>query len=116
MYVDGFILAVPTAGKEAYCRHAAYVAEVFKQHGALSLVQCWGDDVPEGKLNSVHTAVLRQPDEAVVFAWIIWPDRAARDEGMKRVSDDARVAGIRDRIPFDGARMIVDGFEVLVEA
>lgn len=64
----------------------------------------------------MHTAVLRQPNEAVVFAWITWPDRAARDEGMKSVSDDARVAGIRDRIPFDGARMIFGRFEVPVEA
>lgn len=116
MYVDGFVLAVPTANKDAYRRHAEHVAVVFKEHGALSLVQCWGDDVPEGKVNSMHTAVLRKPEETVVFAWITWPDRATRDEGMKKVSADPRSAGARDRVPFDGARLIFGGFEVLAGA
>lgn len=116
MYVDGFVLAVPTANKDTYRRHAADVAVVFKEHGALSLVQCWGDDVPEGKLNSMHTAVLRQPEESVVFAWITWPDRATRDAGMQKVFNDPRSAGPREHMPFDGARMIFGGFEVLVEA
>ena len=75
-YVDGFVAAVPTASKEAYRKHAEDAAIAFKEHGALSLVECWGDDVPEGKINSMHTAVLRKDDETVVFSWIIWPDRA----------------------------------------
>jgi len=56
-YVDGFVVAVPTANKETYRKHAEEAAAVFKEHGALSLVECWGDDVPEGKINSMHTAV-----------------------------------------------------------
>ena len=116
MYVDGFVLAVPTASKKTYCRYAADTAVVFKEHAALSLVECWGDDVPEGKLNSMHTAVLRKPDETVVFAWITWPDKATRDGGRKRVFNDPRSAGPRTNIPFDGARMIFGGFDVIVDA
>lgn len=116
MYVDGFVLAVPTDGKEAYRRHAEEAAVVFRKHGALSLVEAWGDDVPEGKVNSMHTAVLRKPEETVVFAWITWPDKATRDAGMQKVFADPGMAGTMDQMPFDGTRMIFGGFEVIVDA
>ena len=116
MYVDGFILAVPTANKETYRCHSEDAAAVFRDHGALSLVECWGDDVPEGKINSMHTAILRKPEEAVVFAWITWPDRATRDEGMRKVMADPRSAGTMKNAPFDATRMIFGGFEVIVNA
>ncbi|WP_431301405.1 DUF1428 domain-containing protein [Sediminicoccus sp. BL-A-41-H5] len=116
MYVDGFVLAVPSDGKEAYRRHAEEAAVVFKKHGALSLVEAWGDDVPEGKVNSMHTAVLRKPEETVVFSWISWPDKATRDEGMQKVFAEGRASGFMDQMPFDGSRMIFGGFEVIVDA
>ena len=114
-YVDGFLVAVPVAKKEAYRELAEEAAVVFKDHGALSLVECWGDDLPEGKVNSFHTAVLREPDETVVFAWITWPSKAARDSGMKKVTDDPRMKTWEGRMPFDGKRMIFGGFDVLVD-
>lgn len=116
MYVDGFVLAVPTANKETYRRYAADTGVVFRDHGALSLVECWGDDVPEGRVNSLHTAVLRAPDETVVFAWITWPDKATRDAGMQKVFADPRSAGPKSSMPFDGTRMIFGGFEVIAQA
>lgn len=114
MYVDGFLLAVPTANREAYRRMAEEVGAVFKENGALSLVECWGDDVPEGKINSMHTAVLREDGETVVFSWITWPDKATRDAGMKKVMEDPRAKPPGDDMPFDGKRMIFGGFEVIV--
>jgi uncharacterized protein YbaA (DUF1428 family) len=114
MYVDGFLLAVPDANKEVYRRHAEDGAVVFKDHGALALVECWGDDVPEGKINSMHTAVLRKPGETVVFAWIAWPDKATRDAGMKAVLADPRMGHDVNPMPFDATRMIFGGFEVIV--
>lgn len=116
MYVDGFLLAVPSANKEVYRAFAAEVALVFREHGALSLVECWGDDVPEGKLNSMRSAVMLKEDETVVFAWITWPDKAARDAGMQKVMADPRSQNDMSRMPFDGKRMIFGGFEAIVEA
>ncbi len=112
-YVDGFVAAVPTANRDAYLRHAEMVASVFKEHGALSVVECWGNDVPEGEVTSFPKAVQRKPDETVVFAWITWASRSARDEGMKRAAKDARVQNID--MPFDGKRMILGGFDVMLE-
>ena len=72
-YIDGFVLAVPTANKETFRQHASEAAQIFKKHGALEIVECWGDDVPEGKLTSMPMAVKRKDDETVVFSWIVWP-------------------------------------------
>lgn len=115
-YVDGFVLAVPTANKDAYRQFAQQAAAVFKEHGALTLVECWGDDVPEGKVNSMHTAVLRKPDETVVFSWITWPSKPVRDAGLAKVMADPRLMCAPQSMPFDGQRMILGGFEVIVEA
>lgn len=114
-YVDGFVLAVPTANKEKYRQHAESALPVFKEHGALRMVECWGDAVPEGKLTSFPMAVKRQPDETVVFSWITWPSEKVRDEGMAKVMADERLKKL-DPMPFDGARMIYGGFEVLLDA
>jgi uncharacterized protein YbaA (DUF1428 family) len=114
-YVDGFVLAVPKANRDMYKQHAEKAAVIFREHGALQLVECWGDDVPEGKLTSFPMAVKCQEDEAVVFSWILWPSRAARDEGMKNFMADPRMANMGP-MPFDGKRMIYGGFEMFVDA
>ena len=115
-YVDGYVIAVPTAKREAYRQLAQDAAAVFKDHGALKVVECWGDDVPEGKVTSFPMAVQRKPDEAVVFSWIVWPSRTVRDEGMKTAMEDPRMKHDPANMPFDGQRMIYGGFEVIVEA
>jgi uncharacterized protein YbaA (DUF1428 family) len=115
-YIDGFVAAVPTVNRETYRRHAEHAAVVFKECGALSVVECWGDDVPEGKITSFPMAVKCQPDETVVFAWIVWPSRQARDAGMAKAMADARLAPDRHPMPFDGQRMIFGGFETIVQA
>lgn len=115
-YVDGFVVAVPTANREAYRKLAEMAASVFKECGALSVVECWGDDVPEGKLTSFPMAVQRKADETVVFSWITWPSKQARDAGMKKAMEDPRMKPDPSTMPFDGQRMIYGGFEVLVSA
>lgn len=113
-YVDGFVAAVPTANRAAYLEHARLAASAFKEHGALGTVECWGDDVPDGKVTSFPMAVQRQADETVVFAWIIWPSKSTRDAGMKKVMDDSRMKNTT--MPFDGKRMIYGGFEMILDA
>ncbi|MBC7703391.1 MAG: DUF1428 domain-containing protein [Rhodoferax sp.] len=113
-YVDGFVLSVPTASRDVYRQHAETAAVVFKENGALSVVECWGDDVPEGKLTSFPMAVQRKADETVVFSWITWPSRDARNQGMKKAMEDGRLKNTA--MPFDGKRMIYGGFEMIVNA
>ena len=115
-YIDGFVAAVPTANREAYRKYAEEAAAVFREHGALKLVECWGDDVPEGKLTSFPLAVKCQPDETVVFSWIVWPSKEVRDAGIQKIMADPRLQPDLNPMPFDGQRMIFGGFEVLVDA
>ena len=115
-YVDGFVAAVPTVNKEIYRKHAEAAAIVFREHGALKLVECWGDDVPDGQLTSFPMAVQRKDDETVVFSWILWPSREARDRGMPKVMADPRLQRGANPMPFDGKRMIYGGFEMIVDA
>ena len=113
-YIDGFVVAVPTANREKYLRHAKEAAEVFKQNGALRVVECWGDDVPTGKTTSFPQAVKLEPNETVAFSWIAWPSREARDAGMKKVMDDPRMRNAE--MPFDGKRMIYGGFQQILDS
>lgn len=108
--------AVPTANRDAFRDHAAKAAAVFREYGALSCVECWGDDVPEGKLTSFPMAVQRGEDETVVFSWIVWPSRAVRDAAWEKVMQDPRMRNDTDPMPFDGQRMIYGGFVPIVEA
>lgn len=114
-YIDGFVAAVPTVNRDAYRKHAEKNAALFKEHGATAVVECWGDDVPEGKLTSFPMAVKCEAGETVVFSWITWPSRAVRDEGWKKLMADSRMQPGTDPTPFDGKRLIYGGFQVLLQ-
>ncbi|MGB7417424.1 MAG: DUF1428 domain-containing protein [Thermosynechococcaceae cyanobacterium] len=113
-YIDGFVLAVPTANREIYKKIAEDAAALFKEYGALKLVECWGDDVPNGEQTSFPMAVKCKEDETVVFSWIVWPSRAARDDGNQKAMSDPRMENMKE-MPFDGKRMIFGGFEAIVD-
>lgn len=114
-YIDGFVLAVPTANKEKFLVHARSGDVVFIEYGALRVVECWGDDVPHGKTTDFFGAVKASADETVVFSWIEWPDKATRDAGMQKMMEDPRLDPARNPMPFDGARMIYGGFTPIYE-
>ena len=114
-YVDGFVCAVPTANRDAYIAHAGKAAPIFKEFGALSVVETWGDDVPEGKLTSFPLAVQRRDDETVVFSWITWPSKQVRDDAWKKVMADPRMTSENNPMPFDGKRLIYGGFQTILE-
>lgn len=115
MYVDGFLVPVPDGKKDAYFRMAAEVWPLFREHGVLQQVECWGDDLPHGKITDFFRAVQAEPQENVVLSWMIWPDKATRDAGWARVMEDERMKPPAD-IPFDGKRMFWGGFVVGFDA
>lgn len=114
-YVDGNVVAVPTAGKAAYVDYAKRLNGIFKEAGALSVADCWGDDVPEGKLTSFPMAVKCEPHETVVFSWIMWPSKAVRDAAWAKLMKLPEMQPGASPMPFDGKRMIYGGFEVMLE-
>ena len=115
-YVDGYVMAVPRKNKSKYIQLAEESAVVFKDHGASSVVENWADDVPAGEITSLPMAVKCEEGEDVVFSWIVWPSREARDTGNKAVMEDPRLQSWDpDLMPFDSKRMIFGGFTTIVE-
>jgi uncharacterized protein YbaA (DUF1428 family) len=118
-YIDGFVIAVPTARKQEFIDHALKANGVFKELGATRILECWGDDVPDGKLTDFRKAVHAKEDETVVFSWVEWPDKAKRDAAMSRMDElmktDDRFNPETNPMPFDGQRMIFGGFAPVVE-
>ncbi len=114
-YVDGFVLAVPAANKEAYRKQAADAAPLFLEFGVRRHVETWGDDVPDGKVTDFKGAVKATPDEVVVFSWFEYPDRATRDAANERIMSDPRMKAMGEAMPFDGKRMIYGGFAPILD-
>jgi uncharacterized protein YbaA (DUF1428 family) len=114
MYVDGFLIPVPAENKDVYVAHARKAWTLFKEFGATRVVECWGDDVPKGKLTDFYGSVKSEPGEVVVFAWIEWPSKAVRDEGSKKMMADPRTKEF-GTMPFDGKRMVYGGFSPVVD-
>lgn len=113
-YVDGFVLAVPKQNMDAYKALATEAGKVWKEHGALAYVECWGDDVPYGELTSFPRAVQAKDDEIVVFSWIVYESREKRDEINAKVMADPRMQCAPSDAPFDAKRMIYGGFRSFI--
>lgn len=115
-YVDGFVIPVPQANLQRYRRMAKRAAHVWREHGALEVVECVADDVKPGKRTSFPQSVKLKPGESVVFSWIVYKSRAHRDRVNQKVMKDPRLARMmRDpEPPFDSKRMIYGGFKPIV--
>ena len=114
-YIDGFVIAVPKGSKNQFIEHARRGDSVFIEHGATRVLECWGDDVKDGKLTDFRRAVQAKEDEVVVFSWIEWPDKATRDAAMEKAMRDPRLSPQTNPMPFDGKRMIYGGFSPILE-
>jgi uncharacterized protein YbaA (DUF1428 family) len=113
-YVMSYVGSVPNDRKKDYLKASQAVAAVFKEYGALRVVEAWGENIPEGTLTSFLMAVKAQKGETVVCGWQEWPDRATQEAAMEKAMQDPRMAVMRD-IPIDGKRMIFGGFGVVVD-
>lgn len=114
-YTDGFVVPVPKGNREAYRAMAAKAAPIFKEYGAIRVVEGWGDDVPEGKVTDFRRAVKAEDGETVVYSWIEWPSKGVRDEAWQKIMADPRMQPDKDNMPFDGKRMFWGGFAPVID-
>ena len=112
-YIDGIVIAVPTANKQAYLDLAIKTAAVLKAAGAIRVTENWGDDVHLGNVTDFRRAVAAEEGEEIVFSWIEWPSKEARDAGWKVAMDDPSMQAAS--MPFDGKRMIYGGFATILD-
>ena len=118
-YIDGFVIAVPKANKQKFIDHANHADSMFIEMGAIRVIECWADDVPDGKTTDFRMAVKAEEDEDVIFSWIEWPDKETRDKCYAVMMDpnnvDPRMDPEKNPMPFDGKRMIFGGFTPVVD-
>lgn len=114
-YIDGFVIAVPKANRQQFIDHANKADNAFVKLGALRVIECWEEDVPDGKLTDFRRAVQATADEAVIFSWIEWPDKATRDKAYPEIMKDPSFDPANNPMPFDGKRMIYGGFTPVVD-
>ncbi|MDF3022306.1 MAG: hypothetical protein K0Q92_3609 [Steroidobacteraceae bacterium] len=113
-YVDGCLIPVPTDRKSDYLEMADKHAALLKEYGATRVVDAWGDDIPAGKVTDYQGAVQAKDGETVIFSWVEWPSKEARDQGWDKAMKDPRMEAMK--MPFDGQRMIYGGFATMLDA
>jgi uncharacterized protein YbaA (DUF1428 family) len=114
-YIEGFIVPVPEAKRDAYRKQAADAAPLFREYGVKRHIEAWDSDVPEGKVTDFRMAVDARPDEKVVFSWFEYPDKATRDAANEKMMNDPRMKDMMSDMQFDGQRMIMGGFDAVIE-
>src|SRR5215469_9024931 len=114
-YFEGFALSVPTAKKQAFLDHARRLSPLIREFGVERQLETWGNDVPHGKVTDFYRSVDAKDDETVVVSWFEYPSRAARDAANEKFRTDPRAEAFSQDIPFDARKMIMGGFEGLVE-
>ena len=113
-YVDLAVIPIPNKNKEAYQEQAEKMAKTFKELGAISVNECWGEEIPEGEVSSLPMAVQCSSEETVCFSRIVWPSKETRNEAMPKVMEKCQPYIKPDL--FDRKRMIYGSFEMIVDA
>lgn len=116
VYVDGYVVPVKRARLDEYKRLARKAGKIWIEYGALEVHECVAEDVKPGKWTSFPQAVKLKDDEVVIFSYIVFKSRKARDTINKKVMEDPRLASMMDptSMPMDGKRMFWGGFDSLV--
>src|ERR687897_1250352 len=116
-YADGFLLSVPKRKLGAYRKMSQKAGKIWKEYGALEYVECTGDDLKMKMGMPFTKAAKAKPGETVVFSWIVYKSRAARDRINRKVMKDPRLANMMDpnSMPFDMKRMAYGGFRVMID-
>lgn len=115
-YIDAFVLPVPRDRLDNYRRLVEAVAEIWKEHGALDYREYTGDDLVLAGTRSFTDVAAATEDEVIVFGWVVFESRNARDLANKKVASDPRMADLikSSDSGFAAERMVYGGFKSLV--
>jgi len=114
-YFEGFVAPVPEANQDAYRKHATNFASLSPEFGISRHFEAWENDIPGGKVTDFRKAVDAKPDEKIVFAFFEYGNRKERDAANEKFMSDPRMEDMGKDMPFDGKRMIMGGFDAIVE-
>ena len=89
-YIDGYVIAVPSENKQEFIEHAQMMDSILMDFGALRVMECWEDDVRDGKNTDFRRAVNAKNGESIVFSWVVWPDKETRQKADERIHEIAK--------------------------
>lgn len=129
---DVTIVPVRSDQKTAYLVFSARIAAIYREYGALRIVDCWQakdassdenfhaadamENYAPADLPNMRTLAGAREGETVVVSFTEWPSREVRDLGVKAVAVDPRIqATMKEEPVFDGRRLIAGGFEVVLD-
>ena len=114
-YVTSFVMPVQKKKIDLYRRTARKFAKLWKEHGALEVVEAVAEDVAKGKVTSFPRSVQMKRNETVVVSWVTFKSRKHRDRVIAKVMEDPRAQKLMnpEDMPGDGRRMFWGGFDVL---
>ena len=117
-YVDGFVLPVPTKNLKAYRTISQKAGKIWKEHGALQYVEAVADDLNVEMGVSFSRTIKAKPDETIMFSFIVFKSRAARDRTNAKVMKDPRLLKMMndEAMPFEVKRMVYGGFKMMIDA
>jgi uncharacterized protein YbaA (DUF1428 family) len=117
-YVDGFVLPIPRDRLNDYQRLAQAAAEIWKEHGALDYREYVGDDLKLEGTRSFTDLIAATEEDTIVFGWVDFDSREARDLANAKVAADPRMAELvaSSNSGFDAKRMVYGGFQLLVRS
>ncbi|MFV8257190.1 DUF1428 domain-containing protein [Bdellovibrio bacteriovorus] len=115
-YVDGFVLTVPKKNMAQYRKMAMQASKIFLKHGALEYKECVGDDMNIDWALPFPKLTKAKSDEVIVFSWITYKSRAARDRANKAMMNDPKMKEMSpEKMPFNMKRMAYGGFKTIVD-
>ena len=115
-YIDGFALPIPRDRLSDYTRLVEAVAEIWKEHGALDYREYVGDDMQLEGTRSFTDLMASSENEVIIFGWVVFESREARDRANEKVANDSRMASLMEssNSGFDAKRMAYGGFKALI--
>ena len=114
-YISGFVIPLLPENKEAYRQMAVETMPMFKEYGSTRQVEAFQDDVSAGKLTDFYRSVAAKDGEAIVFSWLEYPNQDTALKAGEKMMADPRMEAYADKMPFDGARMIYGGFDIIFD-
>lgn len=116
--VRSFVIPVPKTKLAQYKKTAKLIAKLWMEHGALSYIECIGDDLEQGKVTSFPRSVKLKKGEIVVLGWSTFKNRTHFESVFKKVMTDKRLEPYMDpkKFGFDGMRMYWGGFKPIIQS
>ncbi len=120
-YIDGYVIPLKKDKLEEYKAMAEDAGPIWMRHGAIAYFECVGDDLApdmgDPGIDNFPKRFQLKEDETVIFSFIIYPSREARDEINAKVMADPDMGEEKytpETIPFDMKKMLFAGFKSIV--